>query len=43
MKVIKIPFTDKVIVDEKFLTESEFHKENYDRWNTLVETVLMGG
>ena len=43
MKKIKIPFTDKVIVDEKFLTESEFHKETYDRWNTVVETVLMGG
>lgn len=43
MKHIKIPFTDKVIVDEKFLTESEFHKETSDRWNTVVETVLMGG
>ena len=42
-KKIKIPFTDKVIVDKIFLTECECHKENSDRLDTVVETVLMGG
>lgn len=42
-KKIKIPFTDKVIVDEIFLTESECYKENSDRLNIVVKTVLMGG
>lgn len=42
-KKIKIPFTDKVIVDEKFLTECECYKANSDRFNTVVNTVLMGG
>lgn len=42
-KKIKIPFTDKVIVDEKFLTECECYKANSDSFNTVVNTVLMGG
>ena len=43
MKKIKIPFTDKVIVDEKILTECECHKENSDRLKSVVESVLLGG
>lgn len=42
-KKIKIPFTDKVIVDDIFLTECECYKSNSDRFNTVVNTVLMGG
>ena len=42
-KKIKIPFTDKFIVDDKFLTECECYKSNSDRLNTVVKTVLMGG
>ena len=42
-KKIKIPFIDKVIVDDKFLTECECYKSNSDRLNTVVKTVLLGG
>ena len=40
MKKIKIPFTDKVIVDEKFLTERERYKECFDKLNKAEEIVL---
>lgn len=40
MKKIKIPFTDKVIVDEKFLTERERYKECFDNLNKAEEIVL---
>ena len=42
-KKIKIPFTDKFVVDKKFLTECECHKENSDRLFKVAETVLLGG
>ena len=42
-KKIKIPFTNKFVVDKKFLTECECHKENSDRLFTVAETVLLGG
>ena len=43
MKKIKIPFTDKVIVDEKFLTESERYKKILDKYNSSVDDVLLLG
>lgn len=43
MKKIKIPFTNKVIVDENFLTESECYKKAFSKIDLVVETVLMGG
>ena len=39
-KKIKIPFTDKVIVDEKFLTERERYINEY---NSSVDEVLLLG
>ena len=43
MKKIKIPFTNKVIVDKEFLTEIECYKEAFGKLDLVVETVLMGG
>ena len=40
MKKIKIPFTDKVIVDEKFLTESERYKKILDKYKSTLEFAL---
>ena len=43
MKKIKIPFTNKVIVDEKFLIENECYKKAFGKLDLVVETVFMGG
>lgn len=43
MKKIKIPFTNKVIVDEKFLSERERYKYFFNKYNTSIGRVLLAG
>ena len=43
MKKIKIPFTNKVIVDEKILSERERYKKILDKYNSSVDDVLLLG
>ena len=43
MKKIKIPFTNKVIVDEKFLSERERYEYLVNKYNSAVDEVLLLG
>ena len=43
MKKIKIPFTNKVIVDEKFLSERERYKYIYNKYNSAMNRVMLAG
>lgn len=43
MKKIKIPFTDKVIVDEKILSEIERYKYIYNKYNSAMNRVMLAG
>lgn len=43
MKKIKIPFTDKVIVDEEILSERERYKYIYKKYNSAMNRVVLDG
>ena len=43
MKKIKIPFTNKVIVDEKFLSERERYEYLVNKYNASVNDILFLG
>ena len=43
MKKIKIPFTNKVIVDEKFLSERERYEYLVNKYNASVNDILFYG
>ena len=43
MKKIKIPFTNKVIVDEKILTERERYEYLVNKYNASVNDILFLG
>ena len=43
MKKIKIPFTNKVIVDEDVWSEIERYKYIYNKYNSSMNRVLLAG
>lgn len=43
MKKIKIPFTNKIIVDNKYLTERERYEYLFNKYNSSVDEVLLLG
>ena len=42
MKVIKIPFTHKIIVDEHYIIEKELYQHASDKTDSLIDAVLSG-